>query len=103
MKLFTANKNMVKIILAVLIGILAIGIIIGGIATYNNSKKELIPSSAFDFAAMTSYQDYIGLMTLLMYDAEKVDKSNDHIFDVYYIKDKACMNALLKKYHAEWF
>lgn len=82
MKLFTTNKNMIKIISVVLIGILAIGIIIGGVAIYNNSKKELIPSSAFDFAAMTSYQDYIGQMTLLMYDAEKVGsiKNEDDSF-----------------------
>lgn len=71
-KLIKKQPNLTKILAVVLIVILAIGIIIGGIATYNNSKKELIPSNAFDFAAMTSYQDYIGQMTLLMYDAERI-------------------------------
>lgn len=96
MKLFTNNKNMVRIISAVLIGILAIGIIIGGITVYNNSKKELIPSSAFDFAAMTSYQDYIGQMTLLMYDAEKVGsiKNKDDSFLILTIE-----NVDSKNYH----
>lgn len=71
-KLIKKQPNLTKILAVVLIGILAIGIIIGGIVTYNNSKKELIPSNAFDFAVMTSYQDYIGQMTLLMYDAERI-------------------------------
>lgn len=71
-KLIKKQPNLTKILAVVLIGILAIGIIIGGITTYNNSKKELIPSNAFDFAAMTSYQDYIGQMTLLMHDAERI-------------------------------
>ena len=46
------------------------------------------------------------MMRMKRYDTiflEKVDKSNDHIFDVYYIKDKACMDALLKEYHVKWF
>lgn len=46
------------------------------------------------------------IMHMKKYDAiflERVDKSNDHIFDVYYIKDQDCIGALLKKYHVEWF
>lgn len=49
----------------------------------------------FDYVMQMKKHDVIFL--------ERVYKSNDHIFDVYYIKDKVCMGALLKKYHAEWF
>ena len=71
-KLIKKQPNLTEISVVLLIIILTIGIIVGGILTYKNSKKELIPSNAFDFAAMTSYQDYIGQMTLLMYDAERI-------------------------------
>ena len=49
----------------------------------------------FDYVVQMKEYDVIFL--------ERIYKSNDHIFDVYYIKDEFCMGALLKKYHAEWF
>lgn len=86
--------NLTKILSVVLIAVLAIGIIIGGVTFYNNSRRELIPDDAFDFAAMSAYQDYIGKMTSLMLDAEKVGavKNEESPFFILTIKNTESKN-----------
>lgn len=58
------------------------------------------------FRFLNDKENFNYIMHMPKYDAiflERVNKSDDHIFDVYYIKNKDCMGELIRKYYPEYF